>query len=98
MHESAGRTQVIANGYKHIGGYDVRDGKELWRMRGGGGVPVPTPIIAHDLIFITNAHGPVKPIYAIRVDAEGDISLADGAESNEHIAWARLKRGAPRSG
>ena len=34
--------------------------------------------MAHDLVFITNAHGARSPIYAIRVDARGDISLAEG--------------------
>ena len=51
------RAQVIVNGWKHIGGYDLATGKELWRMTGGGDIPVPTPIAAHGLIFITNAHG-----------------------------------------
>ena len=38
-------TQVIVNGWKHIGGYDLATGKELWRMTGGGDIPVPTPIV-----------------------------------------------------
>ena len=63
-------------------------------MRGGGDIPVPTPVVAHGLIFITNAHGPMSPIYAIRLDAEGDISLAEGETSNEYVVWSRLRRGA----
>ena len=51
-----GRDQVIVNGWKHIGGYDLETGKEVWRMNGGGDIPVPTPITAHGLVFITNAH------------------------------------------
>ncbi|MCZ6599069.1 MAG: PQQ-binding-like beta-propeller repeat protein, partial [Planctomycetota bacterium] len=60
-----GRSQVIVNGFKHIGGYDLRTGAELWKLEGGGDIPVPTPIVAHDLVFITNAHGTMAPIYAI---------------------------------
>jgi len=30
-----GRAQVVCNGYKHIGGYDLRTGKELWSLEGG---------------------------------------------------------------
>ena len=93
VHEGGGRTQVIVNGYEYMGGYDVNTGKELWRLSGGGDVPVPTPYVAHDLIFITNAHGPARPIYAIRLGAGGDISLKEGERSNEFIAWSEPKRG-----
>jgi hypothetical protein len=63
-------------------------------MRGGGDVPIPRPVVAHDLVFITNSHGRLRPIYAIRPDSRGDISLADGETSNDGIAWANLRRGA----
>jgi outer membrane protein assembly factor BamB len=63
-------------------------------MKGGGDIPVPTPIVAHDLIFITNAHGSMSPVYAIRPTATGDISLAADARSNEHVAWAVERGGA----
>jgi outer membrane protein assembly factor BamB len=85
---------LIVNGWKHNGGYDAANGKGVWRLSGGGDIPVPTPVIAHDLIFITNAHGPASPIYAIRVDAEGDISLEEGTRSNRFIAWSVNRGGA----
>jgi outer membrane protein assembly factor BamB len=71
--------QVVANGWKHIGGYDAATGKELWKIEGGGDIPVPTPVVARgvpghgDLILITNAHGRIRPIYAVRTDATGEI-------------------------
>jgi outer membrane protein assembly factor BamB len=83
-----GRTQVVLNGWKHIGGYDLATGKEIWRMTGGGDIPVPTPIAAHGLIFITNAHGKMAPIYAVKPSAAGDISLKEGETANAHIAWS----------
>jgi outer membrane protein assembly factor BamB len=61
-------------------------------MRGGGDVPVPTPIVAFDLIFITNAHGRMNPIYAVKTSAKGDITLQNRETSNEHIAWC-IRRG-----
>ena len=88
-----GRDQVIVNGWKHIGGYDLETGKEVWRMTGGGDIPVPTPIAAHGLVFITNAHGKAAPIYAIKPTANGDISLKEGQTSNEHIAWSYMRDG-----
>ncbi len=93
VHEEDGRQQVIVNGYKHIGAYDLATGEELWRMAGGGDIPVPTPVVSDGLIFITNAHGPAAPIYAIKTDAAGDISLAEGESSNRYIAWSRRNRG-----
>ncbi len=88
-----GRDQVIVNGWKHIGGYDLETGKEVWRMAGGGDIPVPTPIVAHGLVFITNAHGKMAPIYAIKPTAAGDISLKEDETSNAHIAWSYLRDG-----
>jgi outer membrane protein assembly factor BamB len=88
-----GRAQVIVNGYHHIGGYDLRTGKELWKMGEGGDIPVPTPILAHDLVFVTSAHGRLSPIYAIRPNATGDVSLQSGAQTNQFVAWSVLRGG-----
>jgi outer membrane protein assembly factor BamB len=93
IHVSGRNAQVVVNGYKHIGGYDARTGKELWRMRGGGDIPVPTPVIHEDLAFITNAHGPISPVYAIRMSAAGDISLKQDQSASEHIAWSLNREG-----
>jgi len=87
----ADRSQVIVNGYKHIGGYDLGTGAELWKLEGGGDIPVPTPVVAHDLIFITNAHGRMAPIYAISVGASGE--LAGTAEDEQQMAWSTPRRG-----
>lgn len=69
----SGHSQIIVNGYRHIGGYDIETGKEIWRLRGGGDIPVPTPIVAHHLTYVTNARGGMSPIYAVRLSATGDI-------------------------
>jgi outer membrane protein assembly factor BamB len=75
--------QVVVNGWHHIAGYDFKTGKELWMLKGGGDIPVPTPVFADGLIIITNAHGSGRPIYAIRGDASGDITGSKTA-----IAWS----------
>jgi len=93
VYDAKEHSQIIVNGYKHIGGYDIETGREIWKMKGGGDIPVPTPVITHNLIFITNAHGRMNPIYAVRVSAKGDISLKDDQTSNEHIAWSYTKGG-----
>ncbi len=84
--------QIVANGYKHIGSYDIETGKEIWKMRGGGDVPVPTPLTAFDLIYITNAHGRLSPIYVIKTSAKGDISLEGESTTNKFIPWS-IRRG-----
>lgn len=86
-----GRAQVICNGYKHIGGYDLETGEELWRIAGGGDIPVPTPIVSDGLIYITNAHGQGAPIYAVATSASGE--LAADASPEQGLAWGQARRG-----
>jgi outer membrane protein assembly factor BamB len=80
--------QVVVNGWKEIAGYDFATGKQLWTMKGGGDIPVPTPVVMDGLIIITNAHGPGRPIFAIRTDAAGDLT-----EKRDAIAWQQDKSG-----
>ena len=93
IHRVNGQTQILVNGMKHVGAYDFKTGKEIWSLSGGGDIPVPTPVVSDGLVYITNAHGPAAPVYAIKDTAVGDISLKGDATSNEHVAWS-----APRTG
>lgn len=92
--EVNGKPQIIVNGYNHIGSYDFSTGKEIWWMHGGGDNPVPTPIFKNGLIYINSAHGSMSPIYAIRPEAKGNITLNEGETSNEFIVWSISKGGA----
>ena len=94
IHIVGGKPQIVVNGWKHTGGYDLATGKEIWKLNGGGDIPVPVPVIGHGLLFITNAHGGKQPVYAIKETATGDVTLAAGATSNEHIAWSVPQDGA----
>jgi len=93
IHEGKSRAELITNGTKHVRGYDPLTGKELWKLAGNSEITTPTPFVAHDLIFVTSGYRPIQPIYAIRTGANGDISLQDKAESNEHIAWSKMRGG-----
>jgi outer membrane protein assembly factor BamB len=93
-HQVGDRTQILVNGWKHTGAYDLATGKEIWKLNGGGDIPVPVPVTGHGLVFITNAHGPGAPVYAIRETATGDISLAAGETTNANIAWSVPRDGA----
>lgn len=88
IYKNGEKTLIAVNGYKHRGGYDFETGKEVWRMSGGGDVPIPTPVIGKDLIYFNSAHGPSSPILAIRTDATGDITLKQGEKSNEFVQWS----------
>ncbi len=85
--QTTGGLQVVCNGYKHIGGYEFSTGKEIWKLAGGGDIPVPTPVIGHDLVYITNAHGMMAPIYAIKPSAEGQIKLQSSEDTHKDVAW-----------
>ncbi len=94
IHRVGGRAQVLVNGHRHMGAYDAETGSEIWRLSGGGDIPIPTPVAAHGLVFLTSAHGGPSPIFAVRETARGEISLASGGGSGEQIAWSVPRDGA----
>lgn len=91
--KTGNRIQVVANGYPYIAGYDFATGKELWRLRSEGDIPVPTPFLAHGLIYVANAHGGKAPLYAIRPEASGDITPATGSRVSAGLAWSDERNG-----
>ncbi len=91
--ETGGRVQLILNGWKHMGGYDLETGEELWKLAGGGDLPVPAPQTAGGIIYLTNGHGK-SPIYAIRADARGDLTPREGAEKHpDGLLWWKPRHG-----
>ncbi len=85
-----GVEQVVSPGSGLVAGYDVRDGRELWRVGYGEGYSVvPRPVFAHGLVFVSSSFdAPV--LYAIRPDgASGDVSATS-------VAWTSRK-GAPHT-
>ena len=87
VYDEGKRVQVVANGWPFIAGYDAATGKELWRLRGGGDNPIPTPFASDGIIYVANGHGKA-PVFAVRPSAAGDISLQDGVTSNAHVLWS----------
>lgn len=92
--EEGGRRQIVLNGWKHIGGYDLATGKQLWKLIGGGDIPVPTPVVGQGLIFVTNAHGRMAPIYAVKPKAIGEINLPSDNVGHPDVAWFKIRDGA----
>ncbi len=88
-----GRAQILVNGCHHSGAYDFATGQEVWRHDGGGDIPVPTPVVAHGFGYFTSAHGRVRPMQAIRLEAKGDITASAVGETNAGIAWSHARKG-----
>ena len=91
--KAAGRTQIVANGWKEIGGYEFKTGEPLWWLSEGGDVPVASPIVAGDRAILTSAHGKYRPMRAVRLDATGDIKPADISMTNSAIVWCHPRKG-----
>jgi outer membrane protein assembly factor BamB len=89
----SGQTQILVNGWHHTGAYDFITGREIWKLDGGGDIPVPTPVLAHGLAYFTSAHGRSRPMRAIRLQAQGDITPANVGTTNASIAWVHARQG-----
>jgi outer membrane protein assembly factor BamB len=86
------RDELITNGTA-IRGYDPKTGSELWSLGPNSEVTVATPVIGHDLFFVTAGYPPVRPVYAIRPGGRGDLSLPEAVESSEAVAWSKNRGG-----
>lgn len=93
VYEGKTRAELVTNATKAIRAYDPATGKELWRLGPNSEVATPTPIFAHDLIYVTTGYRVIQPIYVIRPGATGDISLKEGKDSSEFIAWSKTRGG-----
>jgi outer membrane protein assembly factor BamB len=90
---SPARSQVIVNGWKQIGGYDLATGSLLWELHDGGDVPVASPILAGECVILTSAHGKARPMRAVRLDASGNITPDELSATNQAIAWSHPRQG-----
>ncbi len=98
IYESKTRTELISDAGRYLRSYDPLTGKELWRFSQNDiQVKMPAPVIAHNLIYVTGGNPAGSPIYAFRPGASGDISLKNGEETNQYLAW-RLGRGSSYTG
>lgn len=89
------RTELVTAGTRKVRSYDL-DGKLLWELTGMSVIAIPTPFAAGDLLYVSSGYvlDPfIKPVYAIRPGASGDISLRGGATSNQYVAWCQPQAG-----
>ncbi len=88
------RTELVTPGTVKNRSYDL-EGRLLWELEGMSSITIATPYAADGLLYLSSGYvlDKLKPIYAIRPGAKGDISLADDQTSNEFIAWSRKDAG-----
>src|SRR5262249_40633317 len=91
-----GRTELVTAGSNRVRSYGL-DGKLLWELRGMSTISIPTPFAAHGLLYVTSGYVAdflIKPVYAIKPGASGDITPDKEAASSDNIAWL-LRRAGP---
>ena len=84
---------LVTNASNFIRGYDPRTGKELWRLGRSSKITAPTPISADGVFVVVSGRGPERPIFVVRSDARGDLTLPEGKTNSESIVWSRTGRG-----
>jgi outer membrane protein assembly factor BamB len=94
IYEGRDRTELVTSGSNYYRGYDPLTGKELWRLRDGSQVKVPSPVVAGDLFYLAGGNPRGREFYVVRPNAHGDISVSAGQTAGPSIAW-RKERGSP---
>jgi outer membrane protein assembly factor BamB len=74
------RTELVTSGSLYYRGYDPLTGKELWRLRDDSQVKVPSPVVAHDLFYLSGGNPRGRELYVARPGGQ--------------VAW-RKERGSP---
>jgi len=83
------RIEIVTAATGGVRSYDV-NGTLLWELSGMSTFDVPSPISANGLLYIMSGYpaNALRPVYAIRPGATGDISLKPDQTSNAFIVWA----------
>jgi outer membrane protein assembly factor BamB len=89
--ENQSRTEIVTAGVGKVRSYDL-SGKVLWELAGMSSLQfgtIPTPFARNGLVYLSAGYpgAALRPVYAIRQGASGDISLKPGETSNQNVAW-----------
>jgi outer membrane protein assembly factor BamB len=92
--ENDKRIEIITCGKNKVRSYDL-DGKLLWELAGMSSIDIPTPQAKSGLLYVSTGYvlDATRPVFAIRPGAAGDITLKEGATSNEYVVWYRKQAG-----
>jgi outer membrane protein assembly factor BamB len=78
--KTAQRMELVTNGNEWIISYDPATGKELWKCKGVESNAIHTPLVGHNLVYVTAGY-PAKRTIAIKLGGTGDIT------GTPNIAW-----------
>ena len=83
------RTEIVTAATGAVRSYGS-DGTLLWQLTGMSTFAVPSPLAANGLLYVMSGYSAsaLRPAYAIRPGAAGDISLKSNETSNDYIAWS----------
>jgi outer membrane protein assembly factor BamB len=84
---------LVTNAANFVRAYDPRTGKELWRVGKSSKITAPTPIYADGVFVIASGRAPERPIFVVRPDATGDVTLEANQTSNTGVVWSKTARG-----
>jgi outer membrane protein assembly factor BamB len=86
--ESDRGPEIVTSGTRKVRSYDL-NGRLLWELGGMSSIAIPTPFAQHGLLFLASGYvgDDVRPVFAVREGAHGDISLKTGETANQSIAW-----------
>ena len=82
------RTELVTAGSDQVRSYDL-EGRELRSFTGLNSIAIPQPFSANGLLYVTSGYvgDTVRPVFAIRPGADGDITLEPGQRSNDAVVW-----------
>ena len=88
------RTEIVTPGTDKVRSYGL-DGSLLWELGGMSTITIPTPFSEFGLVYITSGYfrDELRPVYAVRPGASGDITLKKDETSNSHIVWSQPQAG-----
>ena len=92
VHEKGVEIVTAATG--GVRSYDL-NGNLKWELKGMSSIVNPTPFSKNGLLYVASGYpgDALRPLYAIRPGASGDITLKAGETSNQFIAWSHPQLG-----
>ena len=92
--ENGKRTEIVTSGTRRVRSYDL-DGKLLWELGGMSSIVIPTPFSKDGLLYLASGYvgDQVRPVFAVRPGASGDISIKGEDSLNDYVAWYQRQGG-----
>ncbi len=85
-----GRTEIVTIGPGFAVSYDLA-GKELWRLPGMGGQPIPSPYVWDGVLYLNGGAG--GAMAAVKPGATGTLAPGPDGSPHESVAWSVERAG-----